>query len=89
MRNRIVCIALTAAAIAALGAVAWSYTSTDRPDCPGKIVCPLTGELVCKDRCPLANAGDATNDRAPDAVSAAASAAAPADSRPACCRGAD
>ena len=23
-----------------------------RPDCPGKIVCPLTGELVCIDRCP-------------------------------------
>lgn len=37
----------------ALGAMALSQTATDRPDCPGKIVCPLTGELVCKDRCPL------------------------------------
>lgn len=25
----------------------------ERLDCPGKIVCPLTGELVCEDRCPL------------------------------------
>ena len=24
----------------------------DRTDCPGKIVCPQTGELVCRDRCP-------------------------------------
>ena len=28
-------------------------TNAIRPDCPGKIVCPLTGELVCEDRCPL------------------------------------
>lgn len=25
-----------------------------RSDCPGKVVCPLTGVEVCKDRCPLA-----------------------------------
>ncbi|RJP33582.1 MAG: hypothetical protein C4547_12055 [Phycisphaerales bacterium] len=33
-----------------------SRVSADRPDCPGKIVCPLTGELVCKDRCPARDA---------------------------------
>jgi hypothetical protein len=27
--------------------------STDRPDCPGKIVCPLTGDVICADQCPL------------------------------------
>ena len=26
----------------------------ERQDCPGKVTCPLTGEEVCKDRCPLA-----------------------------------
>lgn len=26
---------------------------TGRQDCPGTIVCPLTGETVCRDRCPL------------------------------------
>lgn len=52
-------IGLTAAVIAAssLGAIGLASQSTQRADCPGKIVCPLTGELVCKDRCPL---GDQT-----------------------------
>ncbi len=27
--------------------------SAARSDCPGKVVCPLTGEEVCRDRCPL------------------------------------
>lgn len=26
--------------------------SAEREDCPGKIVCPITGELVCIDQCP-------------------------------------
>lgn len=26
-----------------------------RPDCPGQIVCPISGELVCRDECPLAS----------------------------------
>ena len=26
---------------------------TGRPDCPGTVVCPLTGKIVCRDRCPL------------------------------------
>ena len=30
-----------------------ALSESERPDCPGKIICPLTGELVCKDRCPL------------------------------------
>jgi len=38
-------------AVAAVGAVRWAATSTDRPDCPGKIVCPQTGQLVCRDQC--------------------------------------
>ena len=47
-------LALIAAATIAATAYAVSSSSpTDRPDCPGKIVCPLTGDLVCKDRCPL------------------------------------
>lgn len=47
-------IALIATTIAAtsLGAVGLVSQEQDRPDCPGKIVCPITGELVCRDRCP-------------------------------------
>lgn len=24
-----------------------------RANCPGKILCPVTGKIICKDRCPL------------------------------------
>jgi len=37
------------------GLVAYSLASSatsPRADCPGKIVCPLTGEEVCADQCP-------------------------------------
>lgn len=36
---------------ATITASALSYS--ERSDCTGKIICPLTGELVCKDKCPL------------------------------------
>ena len=51
---------IAAAAIAATAYAVSSSSSTGRADCPGKIVCPLTGELVCRDRCPTAdrNRGD-------------------------------
>lgn len=54
MMTRETLIALIATTIAAtsLGAVALISPTQDRPDCPGKIVCPLTGEIVCRDRCP-------------------------------------
>lgn len=29
--------------------------SAGRLDCPGTVACPITGEEVCKDRCPLLN----------------------------------
>jgi uncharacterized protein (UPF0305 family) len=25
----------------------------NRPDCPGQIKCPRTGEWICEDRCPV------------------------------------
>ena len=25
----------------------------ERADCPGLVACPLTGQLVCRDRCPV------------------------------------
>ena len=41
---------------AGLGVATWVAASTnvtgERTDCPGKIVCPQTGELICRDRCP-------------------------------------
>ena len=38
--------------LAAVGVSKLVATQTDRPDCPGKIVCPQTGELICRDKCP-------------------------------------
>lgn len=53
--------ALAAAAVALLLggtvlALGFSAAGTQRDDCPGTITCPLTGEDVCKDRCPLLDA---------------------------------
>jgi hypothetical protein len=33
--------------------LAKASTRAERSDCPGKVVCPLTSEEVCEDRCPL------------------------------------
>ena len=44
---------VVAIAIAATAYALSSSSSAERADCPGKIVCPLTGEPVCKDRCPI------------------------------------
>ncbi len=49
-------------AIASPGAIA---IDPDRPDCPGKVVCPITGELVCRDRCPLGPGGDREEEAPP------------------------
>jgi hypothetical protein len=47
----------TAGATLALGGVVLAHriVSRDatRSDCPGRIVCPITGKEVCIDRCPL------------------------------------
>ncbi len=35
-------------------AVGYSHDTTETKNtCPGKVECPLTGEDVCKDKCPL------------------------------------
>gem|GEM_PF-4703935 len=38
--------------VATLGAVKLATANTGRADCPGKIVCPETGKLTCRDQCP-------------------------------------
>ncbi len=56
MRKRILHVVI----VLAIGAGVTAYAATarsERTDCPGKIVCPLTGELVCTDRCPLGKQG--------------------------------
>ena len=56
MRNKV--LLTLALAVALGGVVAYSVVlaATPRADCPGAIICPLTGEEGCKDRCPLRDA---------------------------------
>jgi hypothetical protein len=45
---------LVAVAVLTVGGyTAKAALSNDRIDCPGKITCPLTGEQICSDQCPL------------------------------------
>ena len=46
-------MAVASVALAASGLVAGNATSSERASCPGKVVCPLTGEPVCIDLCPV------------------------------------
>lgn len=64
MEKTSIILVLTALAIAAMAAVAYAAArpsfagvgTADRPDCPGKIRCPITGEMVCRDQCPRIDA---------------------------------
>ncbi len=40
---------------AAVTGIVLAQTRAERSDCPGKIVCPQTGELICRDKCPTAD----------------------------------
>lgn len=40
---------------AAAGAYGFSQVG-EQSACPGRVVCPLTGEEICKDHCPLVDA---------------------------------
>ncbi len=45
-------VVLTAVGVAVAAYAVSSNAPTERADCPGKITCPQTGELVCRDQCP-------------------------------------
>ena len=50
-------IALATAALALLlGGTVLAFSIPGAGDCPGTITCPLTGDEVCKDQCPLLDA---------------------------------
>ncbi len=43
---------LTLAVVAVTSGDGVATPQDDRPDCPGRIVCPVTGQEICADRCP-------------------------------------
>ncbi len=70
MRTAIITLAIVALVGAGV-AIAGAGANADAPakdparaDCPGLIECPLTGELVCADQCPL-NSGAAQDETVP------------------------
>ncbi len=94
--------ALAVLGLTALGAMKLAQTQTERPGCPGQIVCPQTGELICRDQCATADPDRADCpgriicpdtgelvciDRCP--VRAGAASADQADPPPSCCPGGD
>lgn len=52
MKKKVLYLALPAAILALVGTGIWAVAN-DRPDCPGKIVCPITGDEICADQCPI------------------------------------
>ncbi len=48
-------LVMSAAAVVLCGALAYGVVGarSSRTDCPGTILCPLTGETICRDQCPL------------------------------------
>ena len=49
-------LSITLVGIVAVTSIVLAKTGAERPDCPGKIVCPQTGEQICRDKCPTADA---------------------------------
>jgi hypothetical protein len=60
MKSKLLC---TAGLLLVLGVTVAAHAlpnlGPSRGDCPGTVTCPLTGEKVCKDRCPLTDAARA------------------------------
>jgi len=51
-RGTFIATSIAALTAVSFGALGLASPTPARTDCPGKIVCPLTGEIVCRDQCP-------------------------------------
>jgi hypothetical protein len=48
----LVSVVLPMVGLIAVAGIVYAQSGTQRDDCPGTISCPLTGEVVCRDKCP-------------------------------------
>lgn len=55
-RRNLMLATVSLAGIVAIAGIALAQARTERPDCPGKIICPRTGEIICRDKCPAVDA---------------------------------
>jgi hypothetical protein len=51
MTTKMTLLGLGSLILASAGAFGLAAAKPDRADCPGKITCPLTGEVICRDEC--------------------------------------
>lgn len=56
MTTNMTLLGLGGLVLAAAGAFGLSGSKAERSDCPGQITCPITGEVICRDRCPNVDA---------------------------------
>ena len=56
MKNLAIVFSLLAIAVGGLATYSLAFASTQASTCPGKIVCSITGDEVCKEECPLFDA---------------------------------
>jgi len=56
MRKLAVVLSLIAIALGGVATYSLASATSEGSTCPGKVVCPITGDEVCKDNCPLVDA---------------------------------
>lgn len=56
MRKLAVVLSLVVIALGGVATYSLAGASGEGNTCPGKVVCPITGDEVCKDKCPLVDA---------------------------------
>ena len=79
MKKKAVVFSVVAMAVVGIAVFPFAVAGVESNRCPGKVVCPITGEDVCKDQCPLT--GELVcSDECPLGVSGAAE-------KPSCCLG--
>ena len=59
MRKLAVVLCLVAIAVGGLTTYSLAFASGESGICPGKVICPITGDEVCQDECPLVDANRA------------------------------
>lgn len=53
MKKFAVALCLAAIAMVGVATIPLAFADVESNDCPGKVLCPITGEVVCKNQCPL------------------------------------
>ncbi|MCH7814317.1 MAG: hypothetical protein IID40_09890 [Planctomycetes bacterium] len=50
--RKLILAVVSMAGMVAVAGIVLAQGRVERQDCPGKITCPQTGEIICRDQCP-------------------------------------